>query len=492
MNLPFALSPANSRGPALSFPSAVGPTLSNDAGASGFGSVLDRAVSPAQERAMARTRYSRDQSTASDEGQLPRTEIKPAKVARKKARDEGQEDLAVAGAVVLPPPPGVEINRCQGQPPACRTPNSSGDMSEAAAAAELTAESGAVTEARESSGADVPAGTAESLALLTPASAEPSTTEMPDAHLSGADKPELVPDGQATVDIFSAAGTEEWSETVPMTTAPTPPLQTDRADATPGRPTLEGLVELQPELVAGGDNSRGIAAAKVEEQMKNTVKQDEIAGSAKQVLPGAQAVLLRPARVDARREGRRYLDEFVLSDALAGAVGAKAGGGAASSDLLLATDVLPGSLSQVDRMRNVMTREVQIFKRTADESMEVMLTPDQNTQISLRLQWREGRVEILAHCHQGDFQTLSTHWPQLQSAFAQQGVRLAQLTQPAHTGYTEFFNSAGFAQSQNGQHRQSEPKVVVDKLPSVAVIPPAGKVSPGVAARPRHLLESWA
>ena len=136
-----------------------------------------------------------------------------------------------------------------------------------------------------------------------------------------------------------------------------------------------------------------------------------------------------------------------------------------------------------------------MFRRTADDQMDVVLTPDAKTQISLRLQWRDGQVEVLARCEMGDHHALSLQWPQLQSSLEQQGVRLSDLAQRASTGYTAFFNSSSFSQPQsNGGQRQAEPPAPV-RVPEVPAATP-GKATRADLARksaPTHdRFETWA
>ncbi len=91
------------------------------------------------------------------------------------------------------------------------------------------------------------------------------------------------------------------------------------------------------------------------------------------------------------------------------------------------------------RLSEVIAREIRMFKRSGDDATEVILTPNLQTQISLRLQWREGQVVVQAWCDRGDPQSLALHWPQLQAHLADYHVRLADLINHTTTGYTEFF-----------------------------------------------------
>lgn len=142
------------------------------------------------------------------------------------------------------------------------------------------------------------------------------------------------------------------------------------------------------------------------------------------------------------------------------------------------------------RISDIITREVRMFRHAADDLVEVVLTPDAKTQISLRLQWRDGQVEAQARCDFGDHKMLNMQWPQLQTALADQGVRLSHLSERVQTGFTDFFNNSGFSQSRGGD-RQPSPQTLRE---NGTITPSPGSSKPAAAkqAQARRLLESWA
>jgi hypothetical protein len=466
MNPPALLRPANARSAPLPFASADATKPSANGATNSFSSLLDRADSPVGERPVARSRNSRGRSLEGREPGDSRSEAKPIREARKKVPEESPENLAGAWAMTPAPVPQVELDSARSRQNLLPSPGATGDASVVGDAASPSAESGPVVPLRPSLvGADGKMGSNVPIELKPIAKDETSVGAKPDANSSGDTNKEFVAAGQpATEDSIRDCSTH----------------------------AAAGISELPKELFDEIKNPRGIAAAKLDEQMKNTEAQDEFAGPTKQILPGAQADQLPPPRATARREGGRSLVASASLEVFGSAASAKNAVPTPSMELSPASDLLTGQLSPVDRMAKIISREVQIFKRTADETMEVVLTPDPHTQISLRLQWREGTVEILALCHHGDYHALNTQWPLLQSALEHQGVQLSQLTQPAHTGYTDFFHSAGFAQSKNDGRRQPDPMVAADPLPPVAALQPSGGPSLSSVARRRHLLESWA
>lgn len=135
--------------------------------------------------------------------------------------------------------------------------------------------------------------------------------------------------------------------------------------------------------------------------MKTVIKREDVAGVSQQFLPGA------------------------------------------SDYLAAAWPALPSHT--MTRIGEVIAREVRLFKRGGDDLAEVILTPDIQTQLTLRLQWHDGQVTAQAGCERGDYPSLTAFWPQLQTQLAQYGVRLAPLTRPTPTGVTEFFSRADFS-----------------------------------------------
>jgi hypothetical protein len=139
----------------------------------------------------------------------------------------------------------------------------------------------------------------------------------------------------------------------------------------------------------------------------------------------------------------------------------------------------------------LISREVRMFKRGGDDLVEVVLTPDAKTQISLRLQWRDGQVEVQARCDFGNHSSLNAEWSQLQNSLAQHGVRLSHLSERTTTGFTEFFSNPNFSQHQSRDRQSDTPAGFPESLPPLAA-PAAkpGRTAP--ATRSNRLFDSWA
>lgn len=240
------------------------------------------------------------------------------------------------------------------------------------------------------------------------------------------------------------------------------------------------------------ENTHGTAVAKMTMSMNNEAKREEIAGLTEQVLPGG--VVSQPVtRINLPSEPQpRTLSgrgEIISVDALSAAArlttGPTRADDSVNGNLLDVREASPAA-----RLGEVISREVRMFKRGGDDMVEVVLTPDSKTQISLKLQWRDGQVEVQARCDLGDHRLLNTQWSQLQASFAAHGVRLSHLSERAHTGFTEFFGNAGFSQQRGGERQPAPQQSAIDVMKPV--VPTAKTGAARSVIRSSNRLESWA
>lgn len=307
--------------------------------------------------------------------------------------------------------------------------------------------------------------------------------------------PTFTPDaGLATTTAKSAAVTEV-AEAGPTPAATVPPAAVAAAEgpsATPDsvpeelRRSVRAVRRARLEALEAG---AGIGSAKSSETMKTATKKEELAGGAEQFLPVSSPTALSALRNLPGELNRKVAGQVSALDAtdVAKTTAAPAHGATGPDTETL----FVRSNSPMTRISEVVSREIRMFKRGGDDLVEVVLTPDTKTQISLRLQWREGQVEVQARCDLGDYQSLSTQWPQLQASLANHGVRLSHLSERAPTGFTEFFNNPSFAQQQGRDERSQHPAGNAEALPSL----PAPAVKPGVAPvvrRGNGRFDSWA
>jgi hypothetical protein len=512
MNASATAAPSRPCGlPGLSAPSA---DPQSQAAGDPFHSVLDRAVGCPSGRG---TKADAAGGNATENLPTRADETKDGgsrerRVRAKSKTDEPDADETLAGALAVtatPPPPDA---------PAPPTPLSSGDGEAAADGQAVVTADGAVPEAMAAD------ATGEVAALPIPADANPGAISLenwfrPASTLTPviAEPPAPLPPSLespaatvATPDVANSAGAEPPQTLTPEAT----PLAAERP-----RPGDSPAVELASEaavdavtgkevpaaaaVVAGEwravrrawaetqEKARGISTAKMTAAMKNTQKKDEIAGVAEQILPGVKPEQMPPLpglsaglRAFAAGEGKEDPAVAPMGERMSPAP-VRADGAAATDEIAAAPTPVLG------RIGELVTREVRLFKRAADDLVEVVLTPDAKTQISLRLQWREGHVEVQARCDLGDYRSLNGQWPQLQSALAGQGVRLSHLSERVQTGLTDFFNQSNFSQSHGGDRRPPEPRLTPEAAAPLTA-PRTASPAERRVVRSNRLLESWA
>ena len=95
-------------------------------------------------------------------------------------------------------------------------------------------------------------------------------------------------------------------------------------------------------------------------------------------------------------------------------------------------DRCPGAVEEkrpaiVEQVQEKVTSCVMHLKLMHADSMSVVLTPDGQIELSLRLQAQEGGVDVQAQVRRGDRGNLTAHWGQLQQNLSAQGIRLNAL-----------------------------------------------------------------
>lgn len=238
------------------------------------------------------------------------------------------------------------------------------------------------------------------------------------------------------------------------------------------------------------ENVDGIGGAKSSETMKTVIKKEELAGVTQQLLPGSSATPVSTL-TNLPGEPRRLISAANPGGEALQVIG-KVSPAPVRADVTGTGEAIEvRAASPLPRVSELISREVRMFKRGGDDLVEVVLTPDTKTQISLRLQWREGQVEVQARCDFGDYGSLNNQWAQLQSSLATHGVRLSHLSERTTTGFTEFFNNPNFAQQQHRDRQPEAPSGRPEIMPASST--PAVKSGPApTVRRSNRLFDSWA
>ncbi len=323
----------------------------------------------------------------------------------------------------------------------------------------------------------------DSVPLSPPEDLAPPTNTSATAIAATAAKSAAISAGPETTAASPTPATPVVTAAVVASTATadpaTLPEELRRSVRAVRRARLEGL-----------ETPAGTGGAKSSETMKTVIKKEELAGGTEQFLPVSSPNALSALRNLPGELNRTAGAPLAGTEALEAA--AKTSASAAHS--ATGTDsetLLVRSANPMARISEVISREIRMFKRGGDDLVEVVLTPDAKTQISLRLQWREGQVEVQARCDLGDYQSLNTQWAQLQSSLASHGVRLSHLSERVTTGFTEFFNNPNFAQQRGREEQSQHPAHPAETLPAL----PGAVVKPGstpAVRRSNRLFDSWA
>lgn len=282
------------------------------------------------------------------------------------------------------------------------------------------------------------------------------------------------PTGSADVTVSSATAAVATSASVASATTTSAPEDVRRSVRAARLARLEGL-----------ETAAGTGGAKSSATMKTAIKKEEIAGNAEQFLPVASPNALSALRNLPGDLNRAATGQFSSLNGIEAAGSTNATAPGTDTETLFVR-----SNSPMNRISEVISREIRMFKRGGDDLVEVVLTPDTKTQISLRLQWRDGQVEVQARCDLGNYQSLNTEWPQLQQSLANHGVRLSHLSERVPTGFTEFFNNPGFAQQQRRDEPSQSNAGAADAIPA---LPATGKPSATpIVRRGGGRFDSWA
>jgi hypothetical protein len=123
-----------------------------------------------------------------------------------------------------------------------------------------------------------------------------------------------------------------------------------------------------------------------------------------------------------------------------------------------------------------------VVRQIRNGRVAVVLRPDGETELSLRVLSRNGKVEAFARCDRGDFHLLNARWPELQEYMRQHGINLSDLEQPNEDF---LFDREPDRDAPPGRDEFSDEQV--------RIIEDAGAPTSGRAEQPaNHLLELWA
>jgi hypothetical protein len=139
------------------------------------------------------------------------------------------------------------------------------------------------------------------------------------------------------------------------------------------------------------------------------------------------------------------------------------------------------SPAPLERLEQIISREVITVRQTGAETLGVALRLDSNTQLFLQLTTNNGHVQASVRCERGQFAPEEAQWAQLQQSLARQNVELLPMTGGSNLNF----------QQPSGEHSR-QPATREDWAAAGAAVPPAQPRKQKEQNRSRKNWESWA
>jgi flagellar hook-length control protein FliK len=117
-------------------------------------------------------------------------------------------------------------------------------------------------------------------------------------------------------------------------------------------------------------------------------------------------------------------------------------------------------VSAVERVEQLIVREVMVVRQMKADSLTVVLRPDDRTEMVLQLSRKDGQLEAFVRCEPKAYEAFHRNWGQLQESMLQHQVQLLPLKQTPVAQYqasTENFTEQGGSGSEfSGRSSQRE------------------------------------
>ncbi|MDB6040951.1 MAG: hypothetical protein JWM99_4792 [Verrucomicrobiales bacterium] len=369
-------------------------------------------------------------------------------------------------------------------------PTSEGDLS-FSTPAEAQAETGGKAES-------LPAGVKYAVMTTGTGKEEPKTEKMEAARPPDAIAPPVSPLNKLVREMTPVKGVEVSTQSVPAAIEPQkfPLPKTEAVESAAQIPDLTGVRpsaaldtrsgdlrdrqpgkddRRQPESNAGV--TTGTAAAKDTVAMKMMGNEPETAGAAEQKMPQMRQPVNTVASVSSNPSltGTTNLENFRIEQTVP------------QTNLNVTANA-----SRIERLYQSFIPEIAMVKTMRPDSLSVVLRPDRETEIFVRVTMEDGRMHAYARCDRGDLEGLNAEWVSLQKSLATQGVQLGSLNSgSAESSDSRFKENLSDRQGQS----QSKPESSPEPLPrakSLNAQIKANLTPKKMTTNARQLLESWA
>lgn len=174
----------------------------------------------------------------------------------------------------------------------------------------------------------------------------------------------------------------------------------------------------------------GISTAKHMVQMNNMAETSKSPGLTEQNLPVGSTpvageelpVVVEKRTFTARTE--RAESQVLPTAAASPRVSAPDAG--APAEQVTASHLVTSSAT-VERTVQIIAQNAVQLRELGSDSLQVVIKPGGDLQLSLSLQQRDGAVQVQATLQNGDFNFLKQHWSELQQQLENRGIRLSSL-----------------------------------------------------------------
>ena len=221
------------------------------------------------------------------------------------------------------------------------------------------------------------------------------------------------------------------------------PTAASATSSTSGDKTPTGPSANPPEIAGQGhpnvpsravsavsDESRGISTAQHMVQMNKMAETSQSPGLTEQNLPVSSPTVAGEELPVAEKRAFSTRAESPVSPASA------AGQPVSKPDASALVDqaAQPAALSTatVERTVQLIAQNAVHLREVGTDSLQVVIKPGGDVQLSLELQQRDGTVQVQATLQNGDFHFLKQHWSELQQQLEAKGVRLSSLATEEH------------------------------------------------------------
>jgi hypothetical protein len=186
-----------------------------------------------------------------------------------------------------------------------------------------------------------------------------------------------------------------------------------------------------PTGAATASGTAGISSAQQQVPMQKAEKTNAPPAAAEKNLPVAPASRAGEVLPVKRQPSATFLPHRTNIE-LSPAPGSQGADAATPAQATPSLDASAQGLSlnparSLERVQDLMSLHGLRLRDSGSGSLHVIIKPAPDLQLVLDLRLHEGRVEMRATLHRGDFDLLNRHWTELQQQLEPRGIRLAPL-----------------------------------------------------------------